>query len=72
MPPLSPIKRRNLIRRLRTFGFEGPYAGGKHEYMVKDTLKLFIPNPHRGEISKSLLSKVLRQAGIDPDDWIEA
>ena len=72
MPPLSPIKRRDLIRRLRTFGFEGPYAGGKHEYMVKETLKLFIPNLHRGEISKSLLSKILRQAGIDVDDWIKA
>ena len=35
MPPLAPIKRRDLIRKLRTFGFEGPYAGGKREYMVK-------------------------------------
>jgi hypothetical protein len=37
--------------------------------MVKETLKLFIPNPHRGEISKGLLSKILRQAGIDADEW---
>jgi len=27
--------------------------------MVKNTLKLFIPNPHRREISKSLLAKIL-------------
>ena len=26
---------------------------------------------NRGEISKSLLSKILRQAGIDADDWIQ-
>ena len=72
MPPLSPTKRRELIRKLRTFGFEGPYAGGKHEYMVKGPLKLFIPNPHQGEIGKGLLSRILRQAGIDPDEWVKA
>jgi len=33
MPTLRPIKRRDLIRYLRELGFEGPYAGGKHEYM---------------------------------------
>jgi hypothetical protein len=37
--------------------------------MLKGTLKLFIPNPHRGDISTSLLLKILRQAGIDRDQW---
>ena len=72
MPPLAPIKRGDLLHKLREFGFEGPCAGGKHEYMVKDTLKLFIPNPHRGEISKSLLRKILRQAAIDPGEWADS
>ena len=71
MPPFCPIKRRELVRNLRKLGFEGPYTGGRHEYMVKGTLKLFIPNPHRGEISKSLLAKILRQADIDQDEWAE-
>ena len=71
MPPFGPIKRRDLIRNLRKLGFEGTYAGGRHEYMIKDTLKLFIPNPHRGEISTSLLAKILRQAEIDRDEWTE-
>ena len=39
--------------------------------MVKGTLKLFIPNPHRGEIGRDLLAKILRQAGIDRDEWSE-
>ena len=71
MPPFGPIKRRELIRHLRKLGFEGPYAGGRHEHRVKGTLKLFIPNPRAGEISKSLLSKILRQAEIDRDEWAE-
>ena len=71
MPPFGPIKRRVLIRSLRKLGFEGPYTGGRHEYMVKGTLKLFIPNPHRGEISQSLLAEIPRQAGIDRDQRAE-
>jgi predicted RNA binding protein YcfA (HicA-like mRNA interferase family) len=69
MPPLGPIKRQELIRALRKLGFDGPYAGGHHEYMLKGSLKLFVPNPHRGDISASLLLKILRQAGIDQEEW---
>ncbi len=35
MPHLGPIKRRDLIYYLRQLGFEGPYPGGNHQYMVK-------------------------------------
>ncbi|MCP4166998.1 MAG: type II toxin-antitoxin system HicA family toxin [Chloroflexi bacterium] len=69
MPPFGPIKRRKLIQTLRRLGFEGPYSGGRHQYMVKDELKLFIPNPHQGEISNALLIRILRQADIDRDEW---
>jgi predicted RNA binding protein YcfA (HicA-like mRNA interferase family) len=69
MPVFGPIKRSELIRGLRQLGFDGPYAGGKHEYMVQDTLKIRIPNPHRGDISKGLLAEILRQADISRDEW---
>ena len=69
MPPFGPIKRRDLIRNLRELGFEGPYSGGRHEFMVKGNLKLFIPNPHRGDIGRGLLSRILRQAGINRQEW---
>jgi hypothetical protein len=29
------MTRRALIARLRELGFDGPYTGGKHEFMVK-------------------------------------
>ena len=35
MPRFGPIKRRDLIRYLRRLGFEGPYSGGKHQFMSK-------------------------------------
>jgi predicted RNA binding protein YcfA (HicA-like mRNA interferase family) len=58
-----------LIRTLKGAGFEGPHAGGKHEFMVKGNLRLTLPNPHQGEISKDLLSRILKQAGISRGDW---
>ena len=46
MPAFGPIERRDLIRFLRNLGFRGPFTGGKHQFMVKEGLRLAIPNPH--------------------------
>ncbi len=69
MPSFGPIKRVDLIRALRQAGFEGPFTGGKHQFMVRGELRLVIPNPHDGEISRELLSRLLRQANISRDEW---
>ncbi|MCI0393658.1 MAG: type II toxin-antitoxin system HicA family toxin [Chloroflexi bacterium] len=69
MPAFGPIKRQELIRQLRKLGFERPFSGGNHQYMIKGHLKLFIPNPHHGDISRALLVKILRQASIDKEEW---
>ena len=71
MPPFGPIKRKELIKALKQAGFEGPFAGGKHEFMVKGELRLVLPNPHEAEISKDLLARILRQAHIDRSLWQE-
>jgi predicted RNA binding protein YcfA (HicA-like mRNA interferase family) len=70
MTRLSPVSHAELTRRLREFGFDGPYSGGKHLFMVKGDLRLTIPNPHRKEIGAGLLSRILRQASIEREDWI--
>ena len=69
MPPFGPIKRKDLIRCLRSLGFEGPFSGGKHQFMVRAETTLRIPNPHRNDIGKELLIRILRQAGIDRKTW---
>jgi predicted RNA binding protein YcfA (HicA-like mRNA interferase family) len=58
-----------LIRSLQQAGFEGPYSGGKHQFMVKGDITLWIPNPHQGDIGRELLARILRQAHIDRDEW---
>ena len=45
MPSFGPVKRRDLIRHLKQLGFEGPYSGGKHQFVVRDDITLRLPNP---------------------------
>ena len=69
MPPFGPISRRGLIRALRKAGFDGPYTGGKHAFMVRGELALTLPNPHQGDIGRELLARILRQAGLSRREW---
>ncbi len=69
MPNFGPISRRELVQCLRNLGFEGPFSGGKHQFMVRGEITLRVPNPHQGDLSLSLLSRILRQAGVSKDDW---
>ncbi|HEX8069993.1 MAG TPA: type II toxin-antitoxin system HicA family toxin [Pyrinomonadaceae bacterium] len=69
MPRLGAITRKELIRHLRQLGFDGPYSGGKHQFMSNGPLTLHIPNPHQADIGRELLSRILRQAGISREDW---
>lgn len=71
MPRLTPVSRRELIQRLRKLGFEGPYTGGRHEFMLRGDRRLILPHPHRGDISIDLLVRILKQAGISKKKWLE-
>jgi predicted RNA binding protein YcfA (HicA-like mRNA interferase family) len=65
----ASLPRRELIRRLRAFGFDGPFAGGKHQYMIRGRLKLRVPNPHGADLSVGLVQRIIRQAGISDSNW---
>ena len=64
------ISRRKLIKKFRSLGFDGPFSGGKHQFMVKGTKKIRIPNPHGGkDVHASLVNEILKQAGISSEEW---
>ncbi|HTP89825.1 MAG TPA: type II toxin-antitoxin system HicA family toxin [Bryobacteraceae bacterium] len=69
MPAIGPIKRRDLITCLRRLGFEPPVSGGDHQFMKGRGRRLRIPNPHAEEISRGLLVRILRQAGVEREEW---
>jgi hypothetical protein len=58
-----------MIRAFRGLGFEGPYSGGRHQFMVRGPVTIRVPNPHQADIGRELLIRILRQAGIDRETW---
>ena len=66
---LGSIKRGSLIARLKKLGCQGPFSGGKHQFLVRGSVRLILPNPHASEIGPSLLARILQQAGVTRDEW---
>jgi len=64
MPSLNPVSRRELVRKLKGLGFEGPFPGGKHQWMRRGGLRL--------TIDPGLIRRILRQAGITLEEWMNA
>lgn len=69
MARLRPVSFKDLVGGLRSQGFDGPFGGGKHLFMVKGNLRITLPNPHRQQIGIDLLKRILRQAGISLQEW---
>ena len=66
---MKEVSRKELIRKFRSLGFAGPYSGGKHQFMLKGSKKVRIPNPHGQDIKTGLLKEILYQAGILVEEW---
>jgi hypothetical protein len=69
MPPIGPIKRKDLVHFLRQVGFDGPFSGGKHQFTQRGTTIVHIPNPHQADIGTSLLVRILKQASVSRETW---
>jgi len=69
---MEPLSRKELIRKFRVLGYSGPFSGGRHQFMIKGSQKIRIPNPHAGDVGVSLLKEIIRQAGIPPGEWNKA
>ena len=65
----KPISRRELISRLKTFGWAGPFPGKNHMYMEQGERRLPIPNPHGGDLDWTLTKRIMKQAGISQQEW---
>lgn len=69
----TPCKRREFIRRFRKIGFEGPFAGTRHQFLVFHTHRLAVPSNE--EYSVPQLRMLLREAevilgrSIPAEDW---
>jgi len=73
MNRLNPCKRNDFIHRLRRLGFDGPYSGSKHQFMIFGQNRLAIPT--NSEYSVPQLKQMLREVAeivgreVNADDW---
>ncbi|MCA1758730.1 MAG: type II toxin-antitoxin system HicA family toxin [Bacteroidales bacterium] len=73
MGRLSGYKYREIIKILKRFGFEFyRQAAGSHEIWFNPATKRFttIPN-HPGDMPEGTLRAILKQAGIEVNDFLE-
>jgi len=69
----APCKRRDFIRRLRKLGFDGPYSGTRHQFMIYEQHRLAIPS--NAEYSVPQLRMMIREVEaiidreITVDEW---
>jgi len=54
-----PLKRRDFIRKLRALGFDGPYSGTRHQFMIFGQHRQTIPT--NAEYSVPQIRLLLRQ-----------
>lgn len=72
MGRLSGFKYRQIVKRLKAFGFVfDRQAAGSHEIWYNEQTDRYttVPN-HPGDMPEGTLRAVLRQAGIEPNDFL--
>jgi len=73
MGKLSGFRYRDIIGRLKIFGFVfDRQASGSHEIWFNKLTRRYttIPN-HPGDMPEGTLRAILKQAGIDPDEFLK-
>lgn len=71
MGKLSGFRYREIVRRLKLFGFTfNRQAAGSHEIWFNATTNRYttIPN-HPGDMPEGTLRAILKQAGVDVEDF---
>jgi hypothetical protein len=68
-----PCKRKLFVLRLRQLGFEGPFQGARHQFMIYRDHRLVIPS--NKEYSVSQLKMMIREVeqilvrSISSEEW---
>ena len=74
MAKLRELRYREVIKRLRRFGFRFYRQGkGSHELWVRDADGIVIPVPHhQGKaIRKGTLRAIIREVGVSVDEFMD-
>jgi hypothetical protein len=73
MAAWRPLKRREFVRKLRALGFDGPFSGTRHQFMILGQHRQTIPS--NSEFSVPQVRMLLQQVesildrSIVLDEW---
>ena len=73
MSQWRPCKRRVFIKRMQKLGFEGPYSGTRHQFMVIGSHRMSVPSNQ--EYSVPQLRMMIREVEsiinrtLDSEEW---
>jgi hypothetical protein len=71
----TPCRRRDFINKIGKLGFDGPYSGARHQFMVYKTNRLAIPS--NSEYSVPQLRKMVNEVEdiigreMSLEEWID-
>jgi predicted RNA binding protein YcfA (HicA-like mRNA interferase family) len=73
MGGLAGFRYREIVQRLKALGLEfHRQAAGSHEIWFNPALNRYTTNPnHPGDMPEGTLRAILKQAGIDPQTFIQ-
>ncbi len=73
MSQWNPCKRADFIRRMRRLGFDEPYSGSRHQFLIFENHRLTVPSNQ--EYSVPQLRMMLREAAailnyeVTAEEW---
>lgn len=71
MSQWTPCKRRDFIRRLRKLGFDGPFSGARHQFMIYHQDRPAIPSNPEYSVLQMMIREVEEIIGhrITVEEW---
>lgn len=73
MARISPLSYRDVIKKLRRLGFVFRRAtGGTHEIWWNEETRKTCVVPHHKEVKVGTILSVIRQAGINEEEFLKA
>ena len=74
MDRMAPISRKELTRRLKKLGFDGPFHGSKHDFMVRHADEYRLPLPRKDaksrEVGVSLQKRITKEIAVTREQWM--
>ena len=68
----NPLKRRELISKLKKLWFSGPFSWWNHEVMFRNNIKIAIPNPHwNQDIWVIIINKICKHMWVGIKEFMD-